>query len=180
MKQRLSVLLIAVLIGAVGSVGVAAAVGGDGHRGPGGGAGWERAVRQFQPASPSTSVVGSKAVRVWGADRYETAVAISQAAWDPEYTGIVFLATGANFPDALAAGPSTVYDGPVLLVQQTALPPATAAEIDRLDPCYVVAFGGPEAISDTVIAAAGAYADPGQAKCDPEASTTTSSTEPPG
>jgi hypothetical protein len=174
--KRLLAIVTAALIAAVGTVGVAAAVGRDGHRGPGGGAGWDRAVRQLRPATPSTAAVGTKAVRVWGETRYETAVAVSQAAWDPEYTDIVFLATGTNFPDALAGGPSTVYNGPVLLVEQGVLPEVVATEIERLQPCYIVAFGGPVAISDSVIAAASQHADPDQEKCDPpESSSTTSS-----
>ena len=93
---------------------------------------------------------GTNALRVWGEDRYETAVAISQV-WSPEDAAVVFLATGQNFPDALAGAASTLIAGPVLLVTRDTLPAVTAAEIQRLQPCFIVAFGGPNAISDAVI-----------------------------
>ena len=94
---------------------------------------------------------GTNGRRIWGDDRYETAAAISSSLWTPDDAAIVFLATGQNFPDALAAGASTFGLGPVLLVQRDVLPPSTAAEIQRLQPCFVIALGGPNAISDAVI-----------------------------
>ena len=94
---------------------------------------------------------GANGRRVWGDDRYETAAALSQAVWTADDAAIVFLATGQNFPDALAGGASSLGAGPILLVQRDALPPSTSAEIQRLQPCFIVALGGPNAISDAVI-----------------------------
>jgi putative cell wall-binding protein len=94
---------------------------------------------------------GTNGRRIWGDDRYETAAALSQAVWTPDDAAIVFLATGQNFPDALAGGASTLGAGPILLVLRDSLPPATAAEIQRLQPCFVIALGGPNAISDAVL-----------------------------
>jgi hypothetical protein len=48
--------------------------------------------------------VGGSAGRLGGADRYATAVAVSRSI-APTGTREVVLATGAAFPDALAAGP---------------------------------------------------------------------------
>ena len=47
--------------------------------------------------------------RLAGADRYATAVAISQSAFQPQYEGerwMVVVASGANFPDACSRASS--------------------------------------------------------------------------
>ena len=102
--------------------------------------------------------VGELSLRVWGDTRYETAAAVSDL-WEPEEVDIVFLATGADFPDALAISASTFLAGPVLLVGPTSLPEATRAELERLEPCLVVAVGGPAVIADEVIEEADTYAE---------------------
>ena len=49
--------------------------------------------------------------RIFGNDRYETAVAISQEGW--ESSDVVVLARGDNFADALCAGPlAYLLNGP--------------------------------------------------------------------
>ncbi len=55
------------------------------------------------PASVATQLtgLGYQVVRYGGADRYATAVAVADALGSPS---TVLLATGTNFPDALAAG----------------------------------------------------------------------------
>jgi len=98
--------------------------------------------------------------RLAGANRYATAVAVSSG-W-PAGVPNVFIATGANFPDALAGVPASgaLGGGPLLLTAQTSLPPETAAELMRLDPARVVILGSSGVISDAVAsqisAAAGA------------------------
>jgi putative cell wall-binding protein len=53
--------------------------------------------------------------RVQGADRYATSRALARSAFVSATTAIV--ASGANFPDALAAGPAAAaYEGPVILI----------------------------------------------------------------
>ena len=79
---------------------------------------------------------GTNAVRVWGEDRYETAVAISQAVWNTEDAAAVFLATGSNFPDALAGAASTLVAGPILLTLRDSLPQVTA-DRDRPAPALL-------------------------------------------
>ncbi len=55
--------------------------------------------------------------RSWGANRYETSYALVQDAFSVSNTDTVFVSTGRNFPDALAAGPAANHlRGPVLLV----------------------------------------------------------------
>lgn len=103
--------------------------------------------------------ISGDVVRISGSDRYSTAAAISEAFWESGIGGTVYLATGQNFPDALAAGPAAGYDwAPMLLTGRDALPAATAAELDRLDPDRVVVVGGTGAVSDAVLAEAAQYA----------------------
>lgn len=59
------------------------------------------------------------------------------------------MATGANFPDALAgAAISGPTNRPLLLTRQDCAPAATLAEIRRLATTAVTALGGAAAISD--------------------------------
>jgi putative cell wall-binding protein len=89
------------------------------------------------------------AVRYGGADRYETASLVSQASFDPD-VDTVYIATGLNFPDALAGVPGAGTAGaPILLVREH-IPPVTAAELERLRPSRIVILGGPVAVSDAV------------------------------
>lgn len=87
--------------------------------------------------------------RVAGANRFETAAALARA--DATIPTIAFVATGANFPDALAAGPVAAHrDGSLLLATSTSLPTATARELARTRPKTTVIVGGPDVISDKV------------------------------
>lgn len=87
--------------------------------------------------------------RLAGKDRYATAVAVSKV-HGPDVP-VVYLASGVNFPDALAgsalAGSEAV---PVLLTKPGALPASTLAELNRLDPDRVVILGGTGAVSQAV------------------------------
>jgi len=88
--------------------------------------------------------------RWWGQDRFETAVAISKQSF-PSGADTVFVATGLNFPDALAAAPlARKQQGPVLLVRTDSVPPVTRREIVRLHPSRIVILGGPAAVSAAV------------------------------
>jgi putative cell wall-binding protein len=88
--------------------------------------------------------------RVAGADRFTTAVALSQAYFSGG-APTVYLATGADFPDALAGGAAAALAGaPLLLVRRDCLPPAVAAEVRRLEPAEIVLLGGPAALGPQV------------------------------
>ncbi|QDO88399.1 hypothetical protein FNH13_08625 [Ornithinimicrobium ciconiae] len=79
--------------------------------------------------------------RIAGADRYETAALIAQEA--PASSAEVLVASGQNFPDALAAsGAAGAAPGPLLLAKADAVPAVTRAEIQRR-----VTEGGPQALS---------------------------------
>lgn len=88
--------------------------------------------------------------RVSGGSRYETAAAL--AGLDPVVEqGSVYVATGAGFPDALAAAARAgQQSAPILLVRQDGIPEATAATLRRLDPARIVVVGGDAAVSDDV------------------------------
>jgi putative cell wall-binding protein len=110
------------------------------------------AATNVGPRSASASgvpVTDAVAERVQGLDRYATAAAVSRDAFASATT--VVLATGADYPDALAAaGLAGVYDAPLLLTRPTALPDATTDELERLGAPNVILVGGTAAISQGV------------------------------
>ena len=88
--------------------------------------------------------------RLSGDDRYSTAIAVSKAAY-PGVANAVYVTTGADFPDALAAAPAAAQDGaPLLLTPAAALPANVKAEIQRLKPKKIVVVGGPGVVSKKV------------------------------
>lgn len=72
---------------------------------------------------------------------------------------IVYVATGANFPDALAGGVLAALEGaPIILVTRTSIPGPSAAELARLDPRYIRILGGTGVVSEAVATQLKAYA----------------------
>ncbi|MCO8128506.1 cell wall-binding repeat-containing protein [Acidimicrobiia bacterium EGI L10123] len=87
--------------------------------------------------------------RVAGADRYETAVTASLDWTDG--ANVVVLASGEDFPDALAAAPlAAFFDAPILLTGRDALPDVTRDRLAELNVADVLVMGGPEAVSNEV------------------------------
>ncbi|MBA2633827.1 MAG: cell wall-binding repeat-containing protein, partial [Chloroflexi bacterium] len=120
---------------------------GDPNRTPGGG--------------PTT---GPEMQRLSGGDRYATAAAVSAASFVPG-VAVAYVATGANFPDALAAGAAAAErGGPVLLVTGSNVPASTAAELARLRPGTIKVVGGPSVVSDGVLDTLRGYATSGVAQ----------------
>ena len=104
-------------------------------------------------AAQLASASGAPVSRLYGSDRYQTAVQVSRANHAAGAPSTVFVATGANFPDGLSADPvAGSAPGPLLLVPGTSLPSAVAVELARLAPDRVVVIGGRGVISDAVIA----------------------------
>ena len=86
--------------------------------------------------------------RISGSNRYDTAVAVSQAGWHS--ADVVVLARGDSYADALAGVPlAYALDAPILLTRNT-LPQETRNEIVRLGAKKVVILGGEGAVSSTV------------------------------
>lgn len=94
--------------------------------------------------------------RVSGPDRYATSVAVAELARQRGASlSTVYVATGRDFPDALAAGPVAAADDAVVLLVHGQDPAAAGVvyewlaqhlgEIDR-----IVVFGGPAAVSPEV------------------------------
>lgn len=95
--------------------------------------------------------------RIDGVDRYETAAKLSKSHFQPGVP-VAYVVTGASFPDGLAGGPpAAMGGGPVLFAMRDAIPAPTSAELHRLRPGRIVVLGGPDAISDEVVAALGAF-----------------------
>ena len=92
--------------------------------------------------------------RWWGPNRYATAAAVSQANF-PGGSGIAYLVSGEVFADALGAGVAAGRaGGPLLLTTGDSLPGETAEELARLGLSDLVVVGGPNAVSDEVMAQA--------------------------
>ena len=88
--------------------------------------------------------------RISGADRFGTAVAISQRQFPDAGVEVAYLARANVFADAVAGGALT--DGPILLVPSCGpIPASVTAELGRLDPARVVALGGASAVCDQVL-----------------------------
>lgn len=89
--------------------------------------------------------------RLSGANRYGTAEQVSRTGFTPGVP-VAYVATGANFPDALAGSALAGRTrGPVLLTRQDTIPPETARELGRLDPQTIIVLGGTTTVSDSVL-----------------------------
>lgn len=92
---------------------------------------------------------GAPSDRLAGANRFDTAIEISQHAF-PERSLEVYIANAQVNPDALVGGALT--KGPILLVPKCGeLPSSVAAEIDRLAPFRVYALGGSAIVCDSML-----------------------------
>ena len=101
------------------------------------------------PETPALAAAIPQVTRLAGADRYSTAVQISQAGWTSAAN--VVLARGDDFPDALAGSVlARKVNGPLLLTQPNQLPPAVLNEILRLQAGTVYILGGTGAVSQAV------------------------------
>ncbi|MDR6972198.1 putative cell wall-binding protein/protocatechuate 3,4-dioxygenase beta subunit [Leifsonia shinshuensis] len=97
-------------------------------------------------------------VREWGGDRYGTSQAIAAA----EFTSAsrVYVATGADFPDALTAGAAAgSKDAPVLLVpgSRAVVDTATAATLRKLGASTISVVGGPAVVSAEMVGSLAQY-----------------------
>lgn len=89
--------------------------------------------------------------RYFGADRYATAARLSEVRTVDGADRHIVIVNGADYPDALSAGPLTNSRfGHMLMVTTTAIPAATAAELTRLDPTGITIVGGTGVVSAAV------------------------------
>jgi Tol biopolymer transport system component/putative cell wall-binding protein len=96
-----------------------------------------------QPVADDLRERGYTVERVAGPNRFATAVAIAGQLRGHD---TVLLASGTNYPDALAAGAATgVIDAAVLLTAGETLPTETSSYLSTLHDHRVLAVGGPAA-----------------------------------
>jgi len=120
------------------------------------------AVTLAPVSAVESSVEPGTLLRVGGANRFETAILLSQLAYpDPCSAGAVVLSRSDLYPDALSGGPlGAAVDGPVLITPPTALREDVLAEIARVLPAgeTVYLLGSNDALSaqvETAVTAAG-------------------------
>lgn len=106
-------------------------------------------------ATPVTTVYAAAGyaqtpvARIAGPDRYQTAVAVSQEGWTE--SPYALLASGGNFPDAIAVAPLAMkYEAPILLTAKDTLPLETRNELQRLGTREVMIIGGTGAVTAKV------------------------------
>ncbi|KPU44137.1 N-acetylmuramoyl-L-alanine amidase LytC precursor [Oxobacter pfennigii] len=88
--------------------------------------------------------------RVYGSDRYSTAVEISKNGWKDGADNVI-LATGEDFPDALCAAPlAKQLNAPILLTGKDKLDVKVNEEIKRLGAKNIIIIGGTGVISQSV------------------------------
>lgn len=94
-------------------------------------------------------LTGAPVTRVAGPDRYATAAVLTQRY--PAAVDRVYVATGSDFPDALAAAARAGHEAaPLVLVRKDAVPAATATALRRLAPAGIVTIGSTVVLSDGV------------------------------
>jgi putative cell wall-binding protein len=100
--------------------------------------------------TPKTWLLTNRAIRVSGADRYQTALTISRANYASANT--IVLASGTGFADACAAAPLCgAYHGPLLLTSRDVLPRGFNAELTRLHTRRIMVVGSSSAVSDAIV-----------------------------
>lgn len=100
-------------------------------------------------SGPAISGLVTSTQRIAGGDRFDTSVAIAQAAY-PYTAPTVYVATGLNYPDALSAGPAAAHAGGPLLLTSWTLPDSVRTEISSLKPSKIVIVGGLNAVPQVV------------------------------
>lgn len=117
------------------------------------------------PASISDAVIlqlaeFARITRIVGPDRFAVSAAASANEFC-DYRSTAFIASGTVFPDALAGSAAAIaFGGPVLLVNRDSVPLAAAAELRRMKLTQIKVLGGPNTISDAVVAEVAQYLQP--------------------
>ena len=94
---------------------------------------------------------GVEVVRKAGANRYETAKELALDCFDADAVDTVFLATGEDFADSLAAVPAAARaDAPLLLTGPDGLHPEAQEGLEAFSPDTVFLVGGPAALGEAV------------------------------
>lgn len=100
---------------------------------------------------PAQKAFAAAYERLAGADRYKTAIKISQSGWEDGTGENVILATGLDFPDALSAAPlSRFLNAPILLADKNGISSALEGELVRLKAKNIYIVGGKGVISESI------------------------------
>jgi putative cell wall-binding protein len=87
--------------------------------------------------------------RIAGNDRYALSAAVAAAVFPASKTA--YIATGLNYPDAIAAGPATATaSGPILLVGSS-IPGSVNTELLRTSRQMIILLGGSAAVSNPIL-----------------------------
>lgn len=112
---------------------------------PKGDSGLGKQVGEFTFKQPLTLNV----TRLSGKDRYQTNLAVNKAHLGKGKP--VFVATGANFPDALSIGPVvSMLEGGLILTPKNRMPAETVAFLKSRSPSRIYIVGGTGAVSEAV------------------------------
>lgn len=96
-------------------------------------------------------VEAASSTRLWGNDRYLTAIEVSREGWSAG-ADTVIITNGENYPDALSAAPlAKKYNAPILLTPSDRLDTNTGIELKRLKTKKAVLVGGEGVISPGVV-----------------------------
>ena len=107
----------------------------------------------LQTAAPFSS---SPIRRIAGTNRYRTAAAVAAEIKPPAST--TYVATGQNYPDALAGAAAAARDGaPLLLTPSDRVHPATAQALDSQGPQVLYALGGNTVIHPSTVQSLAEY-----------------------
>lgn len=100
-------------------------------------------------AGPASATTTATAERLAGVDRYGTARELALETFAS--AGRAFIASGEQFPDALAAtGFAGSRVGPILLVEKDEIPPTTRLTLAELGVQEIVILGGTAVVSEAV------------------------------
>ena len=106
-------------------------------------------------AAMASAAASATVVRIGGENRYETSALIAaesarRRTTEPTET-VVYVATGTNFPDALAASAASYAQArPIVLTPPDGLAPVAVAALEALRPDRVVVLGSTAAVSEGV------------------------------
>jgi putative cell wall-binding protein len=104
----------------------------------------------------ATSDTADEVTRIAGPDRFATSAQV--ASRFPAGVRRAYVATGMNFPDALAgAALAARSGGPVMLVHGDRLPAVVSHELDRLRPRYISVLGSQSVVPSSIESELGGY-----------------------
>jgi putative cell wall-binding protein len=102
------------------------------------------------PIETALQTYAPEVVRIGGLNRFHTAQLLAEDAFDGPVP-IAYIATGRDFPDALAAAAAAgAQGGPVLLTEAGFLPQPTLVALNTLQPSQIIVVGGTAAVADPV------------------------------